>query len=91
MNKSEQFNRFSKWVAFGGQVLEENDRDEQRKLIKYNHLIANCLIFHNVCGMTQRLHEMRKEGVRVDVAPVKSPLQFTRVSSDQQRLAVKFK
>lgn len=66
MNKSEQFNRFSKWAAFGGQVLEENDRDEQRKLIKYNHLIANCLIFHNVCGMTQRLHEMRKEGVRVD-------------------------
>jgi len=66
MNKSEQFNRFSKWIAFGGQVLEENDRDEQRKLIKYNHLVANCLIFHNVCGMTQRLHEMKKEGVLVE-------------------------
>jgi TnpA family transposase len=66
MNKSEQFNRFSKWIAFGGQVLEENDRDEQRKLVKYNHLVANCLIFHNVCGLTQRLHEMRKEGVPID-------------------------
>jgi TnpA family transposase len=66
MNKSEQFNRFSKWVAFGGQVLEENDRDEQRKLIKYNHLVANCLIFYNVCGMTQRLHKMRKEGLIVN-------------------------
>jgi hypothetical protein len=24
-------------VAFGGRLLAENDRDEQRKLIKYNH------------------------------------------------------
>src|SRR5262245_26554045 len=53
-------------IAFGGQILEENDRDEQRKLVKYNHLVANCLIFHNVCVLTQRLHEMRKEGVTVD-------------------------
>jgi TnpA family transposase len=66
MNKSEQFNRFSQWVAFGGQVLEENNRDEQRKLIKYNHLVANCLIFYNVCSMTQALHKMRKEGVHVN-------------------------
>jgi hypothetical protein len=33
-------------VAFGGRLLAENDRDEQRKLIKYNHLVANCLIFY---------------------------------------------
>ncbi len=66
MNKSEQFNRFSQWVAFGGPVLEENNRDEQRKLIKYNHLVANCLIFYNVCAMTQALHKMRKEGVHVN-------------------------
>jgi TnpA family transposase len=52
LNKSEDFNRFTKWVAFGGQLLAENDRDEQRKLIKYNHLVANCLIFYNVCAMT---------------------------------------
>ena len=31
-------------------LIAENDRDEQRKLIKYNHLVANCLIFHNVCS-----------------------------------------
>jgi hypothetical protein len=37
LNKSEDFNRFTQWVAFGGRLLAENDRDEQRKLIKYNH------------------------------------------------------
>jgi TnpA family transposase len=66
LNKSEDFNRFTKWVAFGGQLLAENDRDEQRKLIKYNHLVANCLIFYNVCAMTKALHQMRKEGMRMD-------------------------
>jgi TnpA family transposase len=36
LNKSEDFNRFTQWVAFGGRLWAENDRDEQRKLIKYN-------------------------------------------------------
>jgi TnpA family transposase len=66
MNKSEDFNRFSQWVAFGGRLLAENDRDEQRKLIKYNHLVANCLIFYNVCSMTRALHKMRKEGMPIN-------------------------
>jgi len=47
-NKSEALNRFLKWAFFGGQgIIAENSRDEQRKAIKYNHLVANCLIFHN--------------------------------------------
>ena len=66
MNKSEDFNRFSQWIAFGGRLLAENDRDEQRKLIKYNHLLANCLIFYNVCAMTNALHKMRKEGMPIN-------------------------
>jgi TnpA family transposase len=66
LNKSEDFNRFTQWVAFGGLLLAENDRDEQRKLIKYNHLVANCLIFYNVCAMTKALHKMRSEGMRLD-------------------------
>jgi TnpA family transposase len=40
INKNEGFNRFAQWVSFGGHgVLAENNRDEQRKLIKYNHLV----------------------------------------------------
>jgi TnpA family transposase len=62
-NKSEAFNNFVKWVAFARDAtIAENDRDEQRKLIKYNHLVANCLIFHNVHALTRLLHQLAREG-----------------------------
>jgi TnpA family transposase len=65
-NKSEQLNRFLKWVFFGGEgIITENSRDEQRKVIKYNHLVANCLIFHNVCALTQVLSQLRDAGADV--------------------------
>lgn len=36
--KSETFNRFAKWLLFGGEgIISENNRDEQRKIIKHNH------------------------------------------------------
>ena len=44
---SERFNKFVQWVSFGGDsVIAENIRDEQRKFIKYNHVVANLLVFH---------------------------------------------
>ncbi|MEL7476323.1 MAG: transposase, partial [Cyanobacteria bacterium J06555_12] len=62
-NKSESFNRFTKWVAFGREgTISTNDRDEQRKSIKYNHLVANCLIFYNVCELSRILRELAQEG-----------------------------
>ena len=63
-NKSETFNRFVQWLFFGGEgLIAENDRDQQRKLIKYNHLVANCLIFHNVQAQTRVLRQLAEEGV----------------------------
>ncbi len=48
-DKSEAFNGFLQWVAFAGDgTISTNGRNEQRKMIKYNHLVANCIIFHNV-------------------------------------------
>jgi len=62
-NKSESFNRFAKWLAFGGEgVIPSNNRDEQRKFIKYNHLVANCLIFYNVFEMSRILNQLMQEG-----------------------------
>lgn len=62
-NKSESFNGFTQWVAFGGDgTISTNDRDEQRKFIKYNHLVANCLIFHNVFSLSRVLHDLQREG-----------------------------
>lgn len=65
-NKSEQFNAFAGWSFFGGDgVIAENLRHEQRKVIKYNHLVANMIILHNVDGMTKILKELRDEGYEI--------------------------
>jgi TnpA family transposase len=62
-NKSESFNRFTKWLAFGGEgIIASNDREQQRKIIKYNHLVANCVIFYNVFAMSRVLQELAQEG-----------------------------
>ena len=45
-NKSERFIGFVQWISFGGDnVIAENVRDEQRKFITYNHLVANIFGF----------------------------------------------
>jgi TnpA family transposase len=68
-NKSEAFNRFVQWLFFGEEgMITSNDRAKQRKRIKYNHLIANCLIFHNVHAQTRILHELAQEGYTFDKA-----------------------
>ncbi len=65
-NKSESFNGFVKWVSFGGQgIIGENNRDEQRKIIKYNHLVSNLLILHTVHSLTRVLPEIEKEGLEL--------------------------
>jgi len=61
---------------FGGEgIIAENSRDEQRKAIKYNHLVANCLIFHNLCSLTRLVQtlEQRGEVVPKDVIAAISP------------------
>lgn len=62
-NTSEAWNAFIQWVAFGGDgIIRENSRDEQRKIIRYNHLVANLLVFHNAVSMTRVLQELIDEG-----------------------------
>jgi TnpA family transposase len=66
-NKNEEFNDFVKWSFFGGEgIIAENVRHEQRKIIKYNHLVANMLILHNVEQMSRVLRTLRQEGQPID-------------------------
>jgi TnpA family transposase len=45
-NKVESYNGFSQWLQFGKRgVLGDNDPAEQEKLMKFNQLLANCVIF----------------------------------------------
>lgn len=62
-NKCEGFNQFAQWVYFGADTIAENVRDDQLKIIKYNHLIANLVIFHNCHTITQALKELEAEGM----------------------------
>jgi hypothetical protein len=44
-------------------------RDEQRKMIKYNRLVANLLIFHTAIGMTRALDGIAADGFGDAVSP----------------------
>lgn len=82
-NKSEAFNKFVQWVFFGGNgIIAENIREEQRKIIKYNHLVANLLIFHNVVSMTNVINELAKEGYKIshEVLAALSPYQTEHIN-----------
>jgi TnpA family transposase len=83
MNKSEAFNGFLKWLFFGGEgVITDNRREEQRKIIKYNHLVANLLIFHNVVTMTKVIRQLAKDGQRISAEALAliSPYQTRHVN-----------
>jgi TnpA family transposase len=83
MNKSESFNGFLKWLFFGGEgIIMENRRDEQRKSVKYNHLVANLLIFHNVVTMTKVIRQLAVEGQRIsaEALALVSPYQTQHVN-----------
>ena len=65
-NTAEAWHAFLQRVAFGGAgVIREHRRAEQRKIIRYNHLVANLLVFHNGASMTRVLQELINEGYPV--------------------------
>jgi hypothetical protein len=51
-------------------VISSNNREEQRKMIRYNHLIANCLIFYNVFEISRILNVLRQERFPLDAEAI---------------------
>jgi Tn3 transposase DDE domain-containing protein len=83
LNMSELFNGFLRWVFFGGKgIITENRRDEQRKIIKYNHLVANLVIFHNVVMMTKVLRQLLAEGhsISAEAVAILSPYPTAHIN-----------
>ncbi len=71
------------WVCFGGDgVIAENVRDEQRKFIKYNHLVANLLTFHTLVTITRALRQLLQEGHTADTEALAklSPYQTEHIN-----------
>jgi len=82
-NKSEEFNGFAKWLFFGGEgIIAENLRHEQRKIVKYNHLVANMVILHNVQQMTQTLKVLSEEEMDItkDLLGDISPYRMSHIN-----------
>lgn len=82
-NKSEEFHNFAKWLFFGGEgIIAENVRHEQRKVIKYNHLVANLVILHNVQEMSRTLKDLQRQGHPVDEGVLKalSPYRTSHIN-----------
>ncbi len=67
-NKVESYNNFSDWLAFAAEQIERNDPAEQEKIIKFNTLLANCVIFHTAVDMSTVVRGMFAEGRQVDLA-----------------------
>jgi len=67
-NKVEAYNGFSAWLRFGHDAIERNDPPEQEKIIKFNTLLANCVIFHTALDMTAVLRQLAAEGQTITPA-----------------------
>lgn len=80
-NKIESYNGFAKWFSFGGDVLAENDPEEQQKRLRYNDLIASAVILQNTADMMQALRTMVNEGTQVKVSDIEflSPYQTSNI------------
>lgn len=82
-NKSERFNEFVQWLSFGtDNLIAENVRDEQRKFIKYSHLVANILAFHNLVSMSKVIEQLKAEGQEISeaVLAAMSPYQTSHIN-----------
>jgi TnpA family transposase len=64
-NKTESYNGFSKLLAFGGEVIAQNDLIEQEKVIKYGHLLANAVILWNAVHQTRIIRKLRQNGMKI--------------------------
>ncbi len=77
-NKVESYNEFSAWLRFGHDTIERNDPAEQEKIIKFNTLLANCVIFHTALDMTAVLRQLAAESWEITPAAVAALSPYIR-------------
>lgn len=80
---NERFNDFIQFVTFGNQgVIAANSRDEQRKIIKYGHLVANILIFMNVHDQSKIMNKLIQEGhvITPEMAAALAPYRKSNIN-----------
>ncbi|MDF2711185.1 MAG: transposase, partial [Nonomuraea muscovyensis] len=66
-NRNEAFHGFADWLMFGGRLIGHNDPDHQEKVIKFNELLANCVMYSTALDITDSANEIAAEGQPVDL------------------------
>ncbi|MDA7742375.1 Tn3 family transposase [Francisellaceae bacterium] len=62
--KSEEFNDYIDWVAFGkDNSIHDNNSKSQQKIIAFGNMVANAIMFHTVANQTNAINELALEGV----------------------------
>lgn len=69
-NKIESYHSFTKWLDFGGDVINENDPTEQQKRLRYIDLVAASVILQNTVDMMKVIQDLYAHGEPVDVGDV---------------------
>jgi len=65
-NRVESFHNFSKWLSFGNAgIIADNDPEHMEKVVKFNELLANGVIFYNAAELTVVLNQLCAEGNRL--------------------------
>src|SRR5699024_1215241 len=78
-NKVESYNGFAKWLGFGNAgVLADNDPDQQEKLLKFNTLLANLVIFHNAVDIMDIVRELTAAGWTITAAELAQIAPYLR-------------
>ena len=67
-NRNEAFHGFAEWLMFGGKLIGHNDPDYQEKVVKFNELIANCVMYSTACDITDAANAIAAEGEHIDPA-----------------------
>jgi TnpA family transposase len=62
-NRVESFHNFAQWLSFGNSgIIGHNDPEHMEKIVKFNELLANCVIFYNTAALTDILNQLAADG-----------------------------
>jgi TnpA family transposase len=63
--KSEEYNEYVDWISFASGTIKSNHRVEQRKFIKYNHLVTSMALLYTVEKMSGVIKLAPGHGIEV--------------------------
>ncbi|MEV4172493.1 Tn3 family transposase [Nonomuraea sp. NPDC049709] len=66
-NRNESFHNFADSLMFGGKLIGHNDPDYQEKIIKFNELLADCVIYSTAQDITDAANAIAADGHPVDL------------------------